>query len=122
MYALEQLTEIAVLESAGVLVVRMKGDISAGNSVAVSEEIRAAWDDQAAKVVILDLWEVRRLDSSGMGVLMELASVARKSGVSLALCHLQDSPRRLLERTGLRVLFDIHGTVEEAISKHEVKH
>ena len=116
MQTLEGITEIAVLPSTRTLFVRTTGDLTISNSTAARNEIRAAWDERPdLNAVILDLWETRHLDSSGVGTLLELASHAGKSGFTLRLCHVQPSPRRLLDRTGLSSMFEIYETVEAGL-------
>jgi anti-anti-sigma factor len=113
--AREQHTEIAVLEQTHNLFVRLGGDITISNSVVVHDEINAAWDERSdLKAVIVDLWEAHHLDSSGVGVLLGLACHAKRCGLSLRLCHLHESPRRLLNRTGLARLFEIYASAGEA--------
>jgi anti-anti-sigma factor len=122
MQALDQQTEIGFLERTGTLFGRFAGDITIFNSDAVRTDIRSAWDERGdVDCVLLDLRDVRHLDSSGVGMLLELASHARESGISLRLCHLRESPHRILDRTGLASLFEIYGSVEEAIHIPHIK-
>ena len=115
MHALDEQTEIVFLDSTRTLFVHCTADLTVRNAVAVRDAVRSAWDDTPPTTeVLMDLGEVRHMDSSGVGALLELAYRARQRGVPLALSRLRESPRRLLDRTGLASLFRIHPTENTA--------
>lgn len=104
----------AVVEENGRLIVRLDdSNITLVTLTSVRDTLLSCWRDRiAAQGLIVDLSQVRRIDSSGIGLLLELAS----SGIPLRLCCLQDSPRRLLDRTGLAGLFEVYETLAQAES------
>jgi anti-anti-sigma factor len=57
------------------------------------------------------------IDSSGIGALLEGLRKASQLQVPFFLCGLNNAARRTLERTRLNRLFDICGTVEEALRR-----
>ena len=116
MQPLDQQSEVTVLEQNRRLVVRVGADITIWNSTAIRTAIVSAWEERGdPEGVILDLGDVRHIDSSGVGALLELANRAKKAGIPFSLCRLQETPRRLLERTGLSGLFQVYETVGEAM-------
>jgi anti-sigma B factor antagonist len=55
----------------------------------------------------LDLAGVTFLDSSGLGALVELRNVARRSGVYLAVVNVPPGPARIITIAGLAETFDL---------------
>ncbi len=104
---MKNLTEhdVTVAEGESGLVAHLHCDISIGNAADVHRILLGAWKEHAeCGELLVDLGQARRIDSSGVGALLELV----RDGVPLGLCNLQDSPRRLLERTGLSSMFHIY--------------
>jgi len=116
MPSLHRLSEVTVLEHDRMLVARVTADITIGNAEAIRSAILSAWEESdGPEAVIVDLSEVLHMDSSGVGTLLELTNRAKNSSVPLSLCCLRQSPRRLLDRTGLAGLFQIYRTVGDAM-------
>jgi anti-anti-sigma factor len=104
---MKNLTEpdVTLAEGESGLVAHLHCDISVGNAADVHRILLGAWKERAdSGELLVDLGKARKIDSSGIGALLELV----RDGVPLGLCNLQDSPRRILERTGLSSLFHIH--------------
>jgi anti-anti-sigma factor len=103
-------SDITLAEGARGLVARLSGNISIRNAAELQRTLLGAWRARAdGGELLLDLEEARRIDSSGIGALLGLV----RDGVPLGLCNLQDSPRRLLERTGLSGLFHIYPALRQ---------
>jgi len=104
-------TGVTLAEGERGLVAHLEGNISVRNAADIHRVLLGAWRERAdGGELLVDLEQARRIDSSGIGALMELVS----DGVPLGLCNLQESPRRLLERTGLSRLFHIYPFCGEA--------
>jgi anti-anti-sigma factor len=69
-----------------------------------------------AQLVLLDLSQVEKIDGSGLGHLLNLLARARGSGCALKLVAPSRRVRELLELTNLSSVFEIHPTLEGAIS------
>jgi anti-sigma B factor antagonist len=65
---------------------------------------------------VLHLGEVQFIDSSGLGMMVRLLTVTRKSQGDLKLCSVPGTIQKLLEMTNLHKLFEIHEAEESAIS------
>lgn len=103
-------------EQDGHLVVRVDGVITALTAEETRSGILSAWDNHAAPTaLILDLGGVPQMDSSGIGLLMELANRTAKANVPFALCALQEKPARLLNKIHLDGRFQTYPTVEDAL-------
>lgn len=97
--------DVTLAEGRRGLVAHLQSDISVRNAADIHRILLGAWKEHGESgELLVDLGRARRIDSSGIGALMELVS----DGVPLGLCNLQDSPRRILERTGLFNLFRIY--------------
>jgi anti-sigma B factor antagonist len=97
----------------GSVVVSLVGELDLYNA----EEVRGALLDATAGepgVLVVDLEEVRFIDSTALGVLIEARSrLANRGGFRLAAPGLET--RRALEVSGLDRHFLVHDTVAEAL-------
>lgn len=98
----------------GTVVVSLTGELDLYNA----EEVRGALLDACAtepQALVVDLEEVRFIDSTALGVLIEARSrLADRSGFRLAAPGLET--RRALEVSGLDRHFLVHDTVAEALA------
>ena len=97
----------------GTVVVSLAGELDLYNA----EEVRGALLDATAGgpgVLVVDLEEVRFIDSTALGVLIEARSrMADRNGFRLAAPGLET--RRALEVSGLDQHFLVHDTLAEAL-------
>lgn len=97
----------------GAVVVTLAGELDLYNA----EEVRGALLDACAgkpSLLVVDLEEVRFIDSTALGVLIEARSrLDDRSGFRLAAPGLET--RRALEVSGLDRHFLVHDTVAEAL-------
>ena|SRR5438477_6623529 len=98
----------------GAVVLSLAGELDLYNA----EEVRGALLDACAgepEVLVVDLEEVRFIDSTALGVLIEAerSRMAERSGFRLAAPGLET--RRALEVSGLDRHFIVHDTVAEAL-------
>jgi anti-sigma B factor antagonist len=97
----------------GAVVVSLAGELDLYNA----EEIRGSLFDAIAgepELLVVDLEQVRFIDSTALGVLIEARSrMADRNGFRLAAPALE--ARRALEISGLDRHFDVHDTVAEAL-------
>jgi anti-sigma B factor antagonist len=86
-----------------------------------SEELKTEMNhifESGTKDVLIDLKEVRFIDSSGLGVLVSGFKNASTRQGSLKLCGLQTQVRSMFELTRLHRVFDIYQTVDEALESY----
>ena len=97
----------------GAVIVSLAGELDLYNA----EEVRRALLEACAaepEVLVVDLGEVRFIDSTALGVLIEARSrMAERKGFRLAAPGLET--RRALEVSGLDRHFLVHETVPEAL-------
>lgn len=97
----------------GGVVISLAGELDLYNA----EEVRSALLDACSagpEVLVVDLEEVRFIDSTALGVLIEARSrMTERGGFRLAAPGLET--RRALEVSGLDRHFLVHDTVAEAL-------
>jgi len=102
-------TGLAILEYEGGLEIRILTDLTILNASAVRAAVLSLWEDRGKpQLLVLDLAGARHIDSSGVGTLLEIGHRIESSGVRLVLAGLNPHSRRMLDRTGLDILFQIH--------------
>ena len=86
-----------------------------------SDELKAQLNrlfDSGMKDLLIDLKEVRFIDSSGLGVLVSGFKNASARQGSLKLSGLQSQVKSMFELTRLHRVFDIFQTVDEALESY----
>lgn len=103
--------------NAGVLL-KLKGDVDMNTSSDVRNALAAVFKQTspALKAILIDLSQVRYMDSSGIATLVECMQNCMKTGARLRLCDLSPSVRDVFELARLASIFEIFPTVREASS------
>jgi anti-sigma B factor antagonist len=65
--------------------------------------------------LLLDLTALEHVNSSGLNLLIGMFTKARNAGGQLAICGISDKVRKLLVMTRLDSVFNIHGSVQDAL-------
>ncbi len=103
-------------EKEGVLVLEPKGKIMGGPDATVLHEKLHDLIEQGIKKVVIDLTAVDWMNSTGLGILISGVTTLRNGEGELKLSNVNEKIMSLLEITKLLGVFDIHGTVDEAIT------
>lgn len=100
-------------EQPGVSIVDIAGDID----MATSPSLRKTLLEALKKVprLVVNLREVRYVDSSGIASLVEVLKEARDKNKRLTLFGLNSTVREALQLTRLTKIFEIFETEEEAL-------
>lgn len=91
--------------------------LDAHNSDELKSEVNRIFES-GTKDLIVDLKEVRFIDSSGLGVLVSGYKNASTHQGSIKLCSLQTQVRSMFELTRLHRVFDIYQTMDEALESY----
>ena len=92
------------------LVLVVQGDIVlSGRCATLADRIRALMDDQQRRHIVLDLSQVRYLDSRGVGTLVEALTVARNRAGSLRLIGVTKRVNEVLVVAGLSAILTESG-------------
>ena len=94
----------------GVAVLRLAGDVDVSQSLAVRDAVGAAVE--AGRPVVVDLSDVRFIDSSGIGILV---TAHRRAPEAFAVAGAVEAVRRALELTRTDRILRLFDSVDEAV-------
>ncbi|MGH1365213.1 MAG: STAS domain-containing protein [Calditrichia bacterium] len=99
-----------------IVIIGLDGDVMGGpEAVKLNTEINNLLDSGSLKAII-DLGSVNRMNSSGLGILINAATTYNQNGGKLKLANSSPLVQNLLTITKLDSIFDAHSSVEEAIA------
>jgi anti-sigma B factor antagonist len=107
--------EIKERDANGVTVLTLAGRVVLGDE---SSQLRTKLKDLLAggkKKLVLDLAEVKYIDSAGLGTLVGGYTSAQNQGASIKLANLTKKFDEQLHITKLVTVFDVYGTADEAV-------
>ncbi len=108
--------KMADREADGVSVVVLEGRIVLGEeSNALREELKNLIAEGKKKIV-LNMDNIKYIDSSGLGTLVAAHCSAKTRGASLRLCHLGSKFQEVLQITRLVMIFDVYDTEAAAVA------
>jgi anti-anti-sigma factor len=90
-----------------VTIVKCEGRLLAENSAFAKDEVRRLF--ALKKPVVLDLTDLGRMDSSGLGAVVALYISAKKAGCEFGLVNLSKQVRELLGLSNLLTVFEAIG-------------
>lgn len=102
-----------IRQQPGTTIVDVSGDIDMGTSPGLRKVLLDSL--KATPRLILNLREVRYIDSSGIASLVEVLMRARNSQKRLVLFGLNKAVQDVLQLTRLATIFEIRETEEEAL-------
>ncbi len=107
--------QVKLRESGDVVIADLSGQLVAGTG---DEELNGLINKLLAdghQKIVLNLGEVTRLDSSGLGELVSGVQLAKRFGSLVRLIRPQPAVRKVLEIARLLPALDLHETEKEAI-------
>jgi anti-sigma B factor antagonist len=108
--------QIAARHSDRMTILDISGDIDLANSPAMRKVLLGEIKDKHTPKVLLNLKNVRYIDSSGIASLVEGLKAARDNGARLILYGLSPSVREVLELSRLQKIFEIYDSEEQALA------
>lgn len=111
--------KIANSEVDGVTVLELDGRIALGEE---SNSLREKVKDLVAagtKKIVLNVSNVKYIDSTGLGALVAAHISAKTQGASVRLCHLGQKFHDILEVNELLTVFDLYDTQAAAVSSFQ---
>ena len=108
--------ELSVRDNHGVTVVMVSGDMDAGNSTQLGEELDHLLSEGTRKVVI-DLGKVGFMNSSGLATLVRYYKLARSNCGDISLAALQPKVRQAFQLSRLDRVFDLQPDVTRAVQR-----
>jgi anti-sigma B factor antagonist len=89
--------------------------IDRGQAVALLDEVDTVIKNNENKI-LLNLADLKYLNSSGLNVIINILTRARKSGGDVAICNVNKKITELLVITKLNNVFNVCESVDEAIA------
>ncbi|MGO9642982.1 MAG: anti-sigma factor antagonist [Candidatus Acidiferrales bacterium] len=97
-----------------VVVIRCQGRIVTGDeTLSLQQEIER--HARATKKIVLQMAEVKYVDSGGLGALVRIAGVLRSYHGDLKLCQISSFVHQVLQATGLLKVFHTYASEKEAV-------
>jgi len=102
-------------EKHGVTVIALDGNIMGGpDATSLNDELHKLVKESKVKVVV-DLGNVKFMNSSGLGMLIRSLTTLRNAGGDLKLARASEKIESLLMVTKLITVFDHYESVDEAV-------
>jgi len=99
----------------GVAVVTLDGRIVLGEeSTSLREKLKSMLAEGKKKIV-LNMANIKYIDSSGLGTLVAAHVSAKAQGASVRLCNLGEKFHEVLQLTKLLTVFDVYDTEAAAV-------
>jgi len=103
----------------GVSVVELDGRIVLGEESNSFREKLRRLVAEGKKKIVLNMSEIKYIDSAGLGALVAVHISAKNQGASVRLCHLGKKFHEVMQITKLLTVFDVYDTEAAAISSFQ---
>lgn len=107
-----------VVEKYNAVVIELKGDVMGGDDTKEFNELLHKLIDEGKKNIVVDLGEVKFMNSSGLGMLISGLTTAKKAEGNLKLARVGEKIQSLLIITKLITIFESYETVDEAVKTY----
>jgi anti-sigma B factor antagonist len=106
-------------EANGVSVVELDGRIVLGEeSISFREKLKSLIAEGKKKIV-LNMADIKYIDSAGLGALVAAHLSAKNHGASVRLCHLGKKCHEVMQITKLLTIFDVYETEAIAVGSFQ---
>ena len=103
----------------GVSVVTLDGRIVLGDESNSFREKLKNMLAEGKKKIVLNMTNVKYIDSSGLGILVAVHVSAKKQGASVRLCNLGEKFHEIMQITKLLTIFDVYDTEVDAVNSFQ---
>jgi anti-sigma B factor antagonist len=101
-------------EQNDITIISLSGKIMGGpEAIEINDKFNQLIDDKKLKIII-DLQEVEWMNSSGLGILIQAATLLKNNNGRLRLLNVSDRIQNLLKITKLSSIFETSTTLEQA--------
>jgi anti-sigma B factor antagonist len=108
--------KIKTTEKYEAVVLELKGNVMGGEDTKDFNELLHKLIDQGNTRIVIDLGDVKFMNSSGLGMLIGGLTTIKKANGNLKLARVTDKIESLLIITKLVTIFEFYPTVEEAVN------
>ena len=110
--------ELPTRELKGALVIDIVGELTAGSGTESLLEVVRKNLEAGRRLILVNLSQCRRVDSSGIGELVTCLVTATRQDAALYLTSIPQQIRGLMKMTNVLKAFETFDTDEAAIEKH----
>jgi anti-sigma B factor antagonist len=107
--------KIKVNERYEAVVVELKGNVMGGDDTKEFNDLLHKLIDEGKKNIIVDLAEVKFMNSSGLGMMIGGLTTMKKAGGNMKLARVTEKIESLLIITKLITIFEFYDKVEDAV-------
>lgn len=107
-----------VVEKYNAVIIELKGDVMGGDDTKEFNELLHKLIDGGKKNIIVDLGEVKFMNSSGLGMLISALTTAKKAEGNLKLARVGEKIQSLLIITKLIQIFETFESVDDAVKSY----
>jgi anti-sigma B factor antagonist len=104
-----------VTEKYNAVIIELKGDVMGGDDTKEFNELLHKLIEEGKKNIIVDLGEVKFMNSSGLGMLISGLTTVKKADGSLKLARVGEKIQSLLIITKLIQIFESFESVDDAV-------
>ena len=110
--------KIKPVEKYNAVVFEMVGNMMGGPEATEFSELLHQYVTEGKKNIIIDLSEVKFMNSSGLGMLISGLTTMKKEGGNLKLANVTDKIQSLLLITKLVTIFESYDSIDEAVKSY----
>ena len=110
--------KIKTVEHYNAVVLELKGNVMGGPEASELNELLHKFLDSNKKNIIIDLAEVKFMNSSGLGMLISAFTTMKNGGGNLKLANATEKIQSLLLITKLITIFENYDSVDEAVKSY----
>ncbi len=107
--------KIKTSERYGAVIIELKGNVMGGEDTKDFTGLLHKFIDEGKKNIVIDLSDVKFMNSSGLGMLISGLTTMKKADGNLKLARVTEKIESLLIITKLITIFESFETVEEAV-------
>ncbi len=107
--------KIKVNEKYEAVIIELKGNVMGGEDTKGFNELLHKLIDEGKKNIVVDLSEVKFMNSSGLGMMIGGLTTMKKSGGNLKLAKVTEKIESLLIITKLITIFEFYDNVDDAV-------
>ena len=104
-----------VSEKYNAVIIELKGDVMGGDDTKEFNELLHKLIDEGKKNIVVDLGDVKFMNSSGLGMLISGLTTVKKAEGSLKLARVGEKIQSLLIITKLIQIFESFESVDDAV-------
>lgn len=102
-----------------IYIIELDGELDLYNAYKV-KTLYSKMAEKGIHSIILDLEKLDYLDSSGLGSIIYIFSDIKSHNGKLSLCHLNGTPKSLIQMTHLDRFFLIGDSIEECVEQVQI--